>query len=234
MSYKVYETLKYFAGNDGQRIKINTNKVNFDLLFNKHSVPHLLGLQYMYRQEKIKNRYFKIDENNNVIKASDMYRKVIEEETTDEEIYEKIRENNPSNLNAVKNRIESFTDFMKNLEKGYVVENVKVDNLGGKVNYFVVEDDKGNYNHLGIKTENGVDIIENYNENTSKLITYLVQKDNRYFQGTRIKEDITKIEVYDREKECYIPFSFDKEKNEKLLEEYRRNISREEDTGLSL
>ena len=232
MSYKVYETLKYFEENDCKRINIKAKSIEFEVLFDKYALPHLLGLHYQYKQVNKKGNIAYVTKDNLIIGGHKIYNKVIAEETPDEEIYEKIRENNPSYLSAVKNRIESFTDFMKNLDKGYVVENVKVDNLGGKVNYFVVEDDEGNYNHLGIKTENGVDIIEGYNENTSKLITYFKRSDTEYFQGTRIQEDITKIEVYDRERECYIPFSFDKEKNEKLREKEVKTLR--EDSGLSL
>ena len=215
MSYKAYETIKYFEQYDGERIYIKSDKAQFDILFNKFAIPHLLGMQYMYESGIVNGRLVYIDENNRKMSGKKIYDSILVG-MSDEEIFERIKKNNPSMLSSIKNRIETFTHFMKNLENGYIVENVKTDNLGGKVNYFVVQDDNGNYNHLGIKSENGIDIIDGYNENTSKLITYFKRKDNIYFDGSKIHEDITLIEVYDRDLESYIPFSFDKEKNERL------------------
>ena len=206
-NYKAFKILKYFEEYDGERIKINGKTVEFDILFNKYSLPHLLGLHYQYRKDG--RSYFNID--NEVMTGKKLYDEVINKKISDQEIYKRIENNNVNKINSVKKRINTFLDFMKNLEKGYIVENIKRKNFGGQVNYFVVEDDKGNYNHLGIKSENGVDVIDGYNKNTDKLITYIIQNHNKYFSRSKIQENIKSIEVYNKEKESYIPFSFNKE-----------------------
>lgn len=218
MRYKVFETLKYFERYDCERIKITANNIRFELLFDKYSLPHLLGLHYMYKARKINKRVMYFDENNQRMTGTKIYA-LIDSNTSDDEVFKKINENNPEQLKLVKDRVNTFSDFMKNLEYGYVVENTKIENLGGHVNYFVVQDDQGNYNHLGIKTENGVDVIAEYNDNISKLITYFKRNNNSYFKGSSIKENIISIEIYDRDQDTYIPFSFDQEKNERLRDD---------------
>lgn len=49
------------------------------------------------------------------------------------------------------------------------------------------------------------------------MIHYVKKKyDNSYYIGTKILEKVQTIKTYDEQKEKYLPFSFDKEKQAKL------------------
>ena len=98
MTYKVYDTLKYFEKYDGKRVRITYGNQEFNILFNKYSVPHLLGLHYQYKEYASDNNKYRVDENNNVVMANDIYDKIINYQISDEDIYRKIKTNNPDYL----------------------------------------------------------------------------------------------------------------------------------------
>ena len=52
------------------------------------------------------------------------------------------------------------------------------------------------------------------------LKTYFVEPNNEYFKNSNIVELVRSIERYDEKEKIYVPFSFDEEKNKKLLEEF--------------
>lgn len=69
--------------------------------------------------------------------------------------------------------------------------------------------------------DNGA-LLESY-DNLEKEIkdimkTYFVEDNKDYYNKTKIFENITNISYYNEEKEKYLPFSFDKEKQVKLDE----------------
>ena len=208
-TFKTFKILKYFEKYHGKEIKINTNKedIDFDFLFNKYSLPHLLGLHYQYKRDR--KNYF--DENNNIVIPKQMYKDIINKKISDQEILNKISVNTKDyrQTNSVKQRIDTFLEFMQNLEKGYIVENTS-EKSDIKSNYIIVEDKNKKYHHLFImKTENGSLLLE-YNDEKSRkyLETYFVRNNDKYFKKSKIKENIKSIEVYDEEKGSYIPFSF--------------------------
>ena len=227
-TYKTYEILKYFEKYQGKEIKIDTNKedINFDFLFNKYSLPHLLGLHYQYRKDG--RSYFNV--NNEVMTGRKLYDEIINKKISDQEILNKISVNTKDYMqtNSVKQRIETFLEFMQNLEKGYIVENTS-EKSDIKSNYIIVEDKNKKYHHLFImKTDNGSLLLE-YNDEKSRkyLETYFVRNNDKYFNKSKIKENIKSIEVYDEKTNRYIPFSFDEEK-QKILNQQMEKENKEE------
>ena len=79
--------------------------------------------------------------------------------------------------------------------------------------------------HLGIKEISGVTMLEDYSEMNKKEMkgifeTYFLRNNDKFTQNSKIHENITEISKYDEKLKEYLPFSFEEERNKKLLEEY--------------
>lgn len=103
------------------------------------------------------------------------------------------------------------------------------------VNYLIIQNKDNEFYHLGILSgSNGALLVdfENVEDKREKdfLKTYFVEPNKEYFKGTDIAEPIKSIERYDEKEKIYVPFSFDKEKNEKLLKEF--HLEKEEDFSI--
>jgi hypothetical protein len=93
------------------------------------------------------------------------------------------------------------------------------------VNYLIIQNKDDEFYHLGILSgSNGALLVdfENIEDKREKdfLKTYFVESNKEYFKGTDIAEPIKSIERYDEKEKIYVPFSFDEEKNEKLLKQF--------------
>ena len=139
----------------------------------------------------------------------------------------------PGKRKDISIRIETFPEFLKNLEEGIIVE--KTLDTKMNVNYLIIQNKDNEFYHLGILSgSNGALLVdfENVEDKREKdfLKTYFVEPNKEYFKGTDIAEPIKSIERYDEKEKIYVPFSFDKEKNEKLLKEF--HLEKEEDFSI--
>lgn len=193
---RVQEILNTFGRYNSAEFVVKSQNFNFCMLFLKIQLLHLLGVHYIHSDYRR-------------IKGRELLREILHKDYSDEEIYEKIKENNPEQLENVKNRIHYFKEFMYNLEKGSIVE---VTNPKTKIksHHFILHSLDEKYLQLGIARGDASDYLE----------TFLVSSNDVFFRDTTINEAITGIYRYDEDNNL-IPFSFDAEKAEKLEKEYR-------------
>lgn len=181
-TYKVQDLFEWYKKFENMDIKIQGNTKEFDIEIRDKYLPHLLGLQY-------------INSNNNIIKGKRLYSYIKDNNLSDQEILSRVEQNyGPGKRKDISNRIETFPEFLKNLEKGIIVE--KTLDTKMNVNYLIIQNKDNEFYHLGID----------------------------------IAEPIKSIERYDEKEKIYVPFSFDKEKNEKLLKEF--HLEKEEDFSI--
>ena len=192
-------------------IKIQGNTKEFDIEIRDKYLPHLLGLQY-------------INSNDSNIRGKRLYSYIKDNNLSDQEILSRVEQNyGPGKRRDIYNRIETFPDFLKNLEEGIIVE--KTLDTKMNVNYLIIQNKDDEFYHLGILSgSNGALLVEfeNIEDKREKdfLKTYFVEANKDYFKDTSIVEQIKSIERYDEKEKEYIPFSFDDEKNKSLLKEY--------------
>ena len=185
---KVQEILKIFGRLNSSEIEIKSENLNLSMLFLKTQLLHLLGVHYIHSDfRKIKGR--------------ELLREILYKDYSDEEIYEKINENNPEQLDNVKSRIYYFKEFMYNIDNAEIVEMTNP-HTKLKSHHLILQSVDNQYLQLGIAKGEVLDYFDDY------------------FQDTTIIEKVTGIYRYDDE--CnLLPFSFDPVKAEKLEKEYR-------------
>ena len=210
-TYKVQELFEWYKKFENMDIKIQGNTKEFDIEIRDKYLPHLLGLQY-------------INSNNNIIKGKRLYSYIKDNNLSDQEILNRVEQNyGPGKRKDISNRIETFPEFLKNLEEGIIVE--KTLDTKMNVNYLIIQNKDDEFYHLGILSgSNGALLVdfENIEDKREKdfLKTYFVESNKEYFKDSNIAELIKSIERYDEKEKMYVPFSFDKEKNEKLLKQF--------------
>ena len=210
-TYKVQDLFEWYKKFENMDIKIQGNTKEFDIEIRDKYLPHLLGLQY-------------INSNNNIIKGKRLYSYIKDNNLSDQEILSRVEQNyGPGKRKDISNRIETFPEFLKNLEKGIIVE--KTLDTKMNVNYLIIQNKDDEFYHLGILSgSNGALLVEfeNIEDKREKdfLKTYFVEANKDYFKDTSIVEQIKSIERYDEKEKEYMPFSFDDEKNKSLLKEY--------------
>ena len=210
-TYKVQEILNWYKKFENIDIKIQGNTKEFDIEIRDKYLPHLLGLQY-------------INSNDSNIRGKRLYSYIKDNNLSDQEILSRVEQNyGPRKRRDIYNRIETFPDFLKNLEEGIIVE--KTLDTKMNVNYLIIQNKDDEFYHLGILSgSNGALLVEfeNIEDKREKdfLKTYFVESNKEYFKGTDIVEQIKSIERYDEKEKEYMPFSFDDEKNKSLLKEY--------------
>ena len=210
-TYKVQEILNWYKKFENIDIKIQGNTKEFDIEICDKYLPHLLGLQY-------------INSNDSNIRGKRLYSYIKDNNLSDQEILSRVEQNyGPGKRRDIYNRIETFPDFLKNLEEGIIVE--KTLDTKMNVNYLIIQNKDDEFYHLGILSgSNGALLVEfeNIEDKREKdfLKTYFVEANKDYFKDTSIVEQIKSIERYDEKEKEYIPFSFDDEKNKSLLKEY--------------
>ena len=210
-TYKVQEILNWYKKFENIDIKIQGNTKEFDIEIRDKYLPHLLGLQY-------------INSNDSNIRGKRLYSYIKDNNLSDQEILSRVEQNyGPGKRRDIYNRLETFPDFLKNLEEGIIVE--KTLDTKMNVNYLIIQNKDDEFYHLGILSgSNGALLVEfeNIEDKREKdfLKTYFVEANKDYFKDTSIVEQIKSIERYDEKEKEYIPFSFDDEKNKSLLKEY--------------
>ena len=210
-TYKVQEILNWYKKFENIDIKIQGNTKEFDIEIRDKYLPHLLGLQY-------------INSNDSNIRGKRLYSYIKDNNLSDQEILSRVEQNyGPRKRRDIYNRIETFPDFLKNLEEGIIVE--KTLDTKMNVNYLIIQNKDNEFYHLGILSgSNGALLVdfENVEDKREKdfLKTYFVEPNKEYFKDTSIVEQIKSIERYDEKEKEYMPFSFDDEKNKSLLKEY--------------
>ena len=210
-TYKVQEILNWYKKFENIDIKIQGNTKEFDIEIRDKYLPHLLGLQY-------------INSNDSNIRGKRLYSYIKDNNLSDQEILSRVEQNyGPRKRRDIYNRIETFPDFLKNLEEGIIVE--KTLDTKMNVNYLIIQNKDEEFYHLGILSgSNGALLVEfeNIEDKREKdfLKTYFVEANKDYFKDTSIVEQIKSIERYDEKEKEYMPFSFDDEKNKSLLKEY--------------
>lgn len=220
-TYKVQEIFKWFDNFDDTDIHIKGETKEFDIELRNKYLPHLLGLQY-------------INPNNNGVKVRGLYSYIRDNYLSDQEILTRVEKYySIGKRENVENRINSLPNFLKNLENGIITEKTFKSEMG--VNYLIIQSSEGNFYHLGIlSSSNGAMLVdfENIEDTREKdlLKTYFVENNKDYFKDSKIFELINSIEKYDEKSKKYIPFSFDEEKNKKLLEEYHSKTKEKEKT----
>ncbi len=211
---KIIEILKWFDNYNNNQIIINYNKDKFKIDIENKILPHLLGLHY----GKIK------DKNDNLLIGKRLFNYFLKNNISDEEFYNQIP---LEKLENIKNRINTFKEFMENLEKGIVVEKTLESKMN--VNYLIIQNKDNEYYHLGIYKGESGSILDTFGKmkDNDILKTYFVENNQDYFQNSKTNEKIISIERYDEQLEMYVPFSFDEEKNQKLLMEFHQKLEEE-------
>lgn len=221
MAYTIYETMKWYKQFDNIDLSLrsDTNNINIKLL--KDNLPHLLGLHYMYLSNKVPPANFILKE-------------VEEKKITDEDILLKVKKYNPNMLKSVEKRINTFTYFLKNLDQASIFENTNtLSDIKSKM--FIVKTEDNQILHLGVKEVGGISILNEFLETTKDntngiLETYFSRNNDKYIRNSKVNQKIIDILKYDEQTKKYIPFSFDDEKNKKLLEEYHSKTKEKEKT----
>lgn len=209
-NYTVQKIFKWFEQFDKTDIKIEGENLKFQIEIKNSILPHLLGLQYT--QER----------NNNELKGIDLFADKKEKFLSDEEILEEVANVNPSSVSLVEKKIKSLKYALENLEKFTIVERTyNSPNSTLLSDYFLKLETKfGNKNsdtsflHIGILKGNSEDYFE----------TFFDREDDKYFKKTTISEKIVSIKAYDKELNCYKPFTF-KDKNTAPMFEIYENAS---------
>ena len=124
-TYKVQELFEWYKKFENMDIKIQGNTKEFDIEIRDKYLPHLLGLQY-------------INSNDNSIKGKRLYSYIKDNNLSDQEILNRVEQNyGPGKRKDISNRIETFPEFLKNLEEGIIVE--KTLDTKMNVNYLIIQ-----------------------------------------------------------------------------------------------
>ena len=185
MAHKVQKIFEWFKQFNKIDIKIQGETKEFDIELGNKYLPHLLGLQYM-------------NDSSSSIRGYALYKYIEKNNFSDKEILEKVKNNNPRMEEAVKNRIETFQEFMENIENdAYSLGFIKPH---GRC--FV---------HLGIKQENIGSFISEFDITPKKdswLETYFSRNNITYFQDSKIIEEIKGLYKYNEDKQEFEKFAF--------------------------
>ena len=180
-TYKVQDLFEWYKKFENMDIKIQGNTKEFDIEIRDKYLPHLLGLQY-------------INSNDSNIRGKRLYSYIKDNNLSDQEILSRVEQNyGPRKRRDIYNRIETFPDFLKNLEEGIIVE--KTLDTKMNVNYLIIQNKDDEFYHLGILSgSNGALLVEfeNIEDKREKdfLKTYFVEANKDYFKDTSIVEQI--------------------------------------------
>ena len=199
MAHKVQKIFEWFKQFNKIDIKIQGETKEFDIELGNKYLPHLLGLQYM-------------NDSSSSIRGYALYKYIEKNNFSDKEILEKVKNNNPRMEEAVKNRIETFQEFMENIENAFIVERSIPDSKTNiKSNYFIVQSKGNDFLHLGIKQENIGSFISEFDITPKKdswLETYFSKNNITYFQDSKIIEEIKGLYKYNEDKQEFEKFAF--------------------------
>ncbi|ERT34871.1 MULTISPECIES: PBECR4 domain-containing protein [Fusobacterium] len=209
MNYTVQNIFRWFNKFDKKDIRIQGKTKEFEIEIRNHYLVHLLGLQY-------------INSNTKAMSGRMLYNYIQVNNLSDEDILSLVKKNNPNKFKSVTKRIDTFQNFLEELENSYIVEKTNK-STQIKSNYLVIQLKNNLIMHLGINKNEMGDSIESFEiipKKNSYLETYFLQKNDRYYHNSNMYEKVVKIERYDEKEKEYVPFSFDDKKNKNLLKEY--------------
>ena len=209
MNYTVQNIFRWFNKFDKKDIRIQGKTKEFEIEIRNHYLVHLLGLQY-------------INSNTKAMSGRMLYNYIQVNNLSDEDILSLVKKNNPNKFKSVTKRIDTFQNFLEELENSYIVEKTNK-STQIKSNYLVIQLKNNLIMHLGINKNEMGDSIESFEiipKKNSYLETYFLQKNDKYYHNSDVYEKVIKIEKYDEREKEYVPFSFDDEKNKSLLKEY--------------
>ena len=199
MAHKVQKIFEWFKQFNKIDINIQGETKEFDIELGNKYLPHLLGLQYM-------------NDSSSSIRGYALYKYIEKNNFSDKEILEKVKNNNPRMEEAVKNRIETFQEFMENIENAFIVERSIPDSKTNiKSNYFIVQSKGNDFLHLGIKQEKIGSFISEFDITPKKdswLETYFSRNNITYFQDSKIIEEIKGLYKYNEDKQEFEKFAF--------------------------
>ena len=125
ITYNIQNTLKSLEKYNEMNLLIQSETKDFDIIFANKYNPHLLGLSYITERKDM-----------NGIK---LYNYIFDNNLSDQEILNRIEKNHGSAMKEnVINRVETFPDFLKNLEEGIIVE--KTLDTKMNVNYLIIQE----------------------------------------------------------------------------------------------
>ena len=198
---KIKEIYNWYKQFNNKEIIIQTENKNLEIIINNKALPHLLGIQY-------------IDPKNFNRNGIDLIN-LIKNNNDDNVFYKKILKNNFNMLESVKNRINNFEEFMKNLENAILVENTYDSTL--KSQHFFIQTKENKILHLGLIDAGYSDIPFEFDVIDKKYLeTFIQEKTNKRYKDTQIVEHVKNIYEYVNDELKY--FSFDSEKQAKLDE----------------
>ena len=209
MNYTVQNIFRWFNKFEKKDIRIQGKTKEFEIEIRNHYLVHLLGLQY-------------INSNTKAMSGRMLYNYIQVNNLSDEDILSLVKKNNPNKFKSVTKRIDTFQNFLEELENSYIVEKTNK-STQIKSNYLVIQLKNNLIMHLGINKNEMGDSIESFEiipKKNSYLETYFLQKNDKYYHNSNVYEKVVKIERYDEKEKEYVPFSFDDKKNKNLLKEY--------------
>ena len=196
---KIKEIYNWYKEFNNKEIVIQTENKNLEIKINNKALPHLLGIHYIGVKNKIPVREL-------IHKIKTLH---------DEDIFKEIFINNPNTISSVKNRINNFEEFMKNLENAILVENTYDSTL--KSQHFFIQTKENKILHLGLIDAGYSDIPVEFDVIDKKYLeTFIQEKTNKRYKDTQIVEHVKNIYEYVNDELKY--FSFDTGKQEKLDE----------------
>ena len=220
VTYNIQNILKSLEKYNEMDLLIRSENKEFDITFANKYNPHLLGLPYINERKNL-----------NGIK---LYNYIFDNNLSDQEIFNRVEKNHGKIMKEnIINRVETFPEFLKNLEEGIIVEKTLDSKMN--VNYLIIQNKDEEFYHLGILSgSNGALLVDfdNIEDKREKdiLKTYFIEPNKEYFKDSNIAELIKSIERYDEKEKKYVPFSFDEVKNEKLLKQFY--LEKEEDFSI--
>ena len=204
---KIKEIYNWYKQFNNKEIIIQTENKNLEININNRALPHLLGMHYT-------------DVNSRTVKVRKLIQKI--KSLQDGDIFKEITQNNPDMLESVENRINTFEAFMENLENAILVENTYDAKM--KSQHFFIQTKDNKILHLGLIDAGYSDIPIEFDVIERKYLeTFIQEKTNKRYADTQIVEHVKSIHEYvDDELKC---FSFDKEKQAKIIEQEKETVS---------
>lgn len=183
-----------FTGNVYQIKTVDNHEFSF--IFERTQIPHLMGLQYAYQNQRD-------------IGGSNIIHEVNQGILNESNIFERIKLYHPSMFDKVKYRIEHIQDFFECLEDAFIAQRTN-EKTRIQSTYLVIKHHKGGYLELGLKPISSTLFVPE---------TFIRETSDRMFSETEFKSYVSCIEVYDPEKAAFIKTSFNEAMREEIEQE---------------
>lgn len=207
MNNKIEEIFNWWNKFSNKDIRIISKTKDLYLHIDNNVLPHLLGLQYVNKDSRSMRGlrlYYYIKTNG------------IDEAT----LINKVNQVHGQKIaGQVSKRIDTFKNFMEELDKSILVNNSHVSSTI-RSDYMAIKVDQKEFKHLAILETNGVASICGYenDKNINVFETYIVQGNNNYIKNSVDFEKIEQILFYEQGKNLWRAGSFNLEKD-KILQD---------------